>query len=559
MVRLLVVLVLNLLVPLRNAWRALWWRKGFLVHVTLEDQVPDLPRRLSFWQRRVLGQHAPLSARELAERLERVARDGRCKGLLLTLRGPGMGWATAQGVREDLLRLKAAGKRVVVYLEAVDMAGYYVATAADQVLAPPSLWLHLTGFRAEVLYLKGALDRLGVQVEAHAVSPYKSAAEPYTRTDMSEENRAQLSRLLDGRTRDLSTAVAGGRGKTVEQVLHAMDQAPLAASVAVTQGLLDATAYEDELEERLSGGEGRGGPALLAWDEAAGVLAAQPRRYRGPRVGLVSVTGTIVMGESRALPVGLPALGSRLAGARTVIRALRRAERDKRLAAIVLHVESRGGDAYASDLIWREVQRLARQKPVVAWLGNVAASGGYYVACPAQAIVARPGTVTGSIGVLVMRPVASGLMSLLGVKPAALSRGANAGMLSPAFPVSDRERAALDDLMSTAYGQFLERVREGRGMTAERLEGVAGGRVWLGATAKEHGLVDVLGGFREAVGRAQELAKLPVDPDAPVRLVGGGGAGLAPLRFPRPVADMRAAAGLLDTPRAWALLPWDPP
>jgi protease-4 len=244
-----------------------------------------------------------------------------------------------------------------------------------------------------------------------------------------------------------------------------------------------------------------------------------------------------------------------MAGSETIIQALRRAERNPRVGAIVLYVNSPGGDAFASDLIWREVLRLQQKKPVVVAMGDVAASGGYYIAAPAAAIVAQPGTLTGSIGVFVVRPVLAELFERAGVNTVVLQRGANSGFLAGDQAPSERERAALGELVFRSYDEFKQRVREGREMSDEQLEPIAGGRVWTGREALERRLVDLLGGLPEAVLKAQELAGLPQDRQALLLLMRAGREPIPPQPFPTGATFEGLLADALR-PRVWAALPF---
>jgi protease-4 len=314
--------------------------------------------------------------------------------------------------------------------------------------------------------------------------------------------------------------------------------------------------YEDELEAYVRIGEHT--PKILDWDAAHRALRVQPAHYYRKLVAVVSVEGTITTGSSHNVPVPIPLLGGQQAGSDSVAQALRSVERNPRVAAVVLHVDSRGGDAFASDLMWREVLRVRAKKPVVVAMGDVAASGGYYLAAPASAIVAQPGTLTGSIGVISLRPILAGLLEQIGVNNVVLSRGANSGLFSISAPPTEAERQALRDLIFTSYADFKRRVCEGRNLTEERLEPIAGGRVWLGQEALDLGLVDQLGGLPEALMKAQALAELPQDRGAPLLLARGGKSRLAPQPFP---ADRLAGIwqALQETlkPRILALLPFD--
>jgi protease-4 len=476
--------------------------------------------------------------------------------VILRINGLAAGWATLQSLRDEMAQIRAGGKRVIAYVLTPDMAGYYVACAADEIVMPPSATLMILGLRVEIQFLKDALAKVGLAAEVEAVSPYKSAGEQFVRSDISPENREQLERLLDARFAEMLRAISAGRNKQLDEVRALIDAAPLSARAALDAGLVDALRYEDELEQHLTSTDRA--PIILDWGQAHKALQLTPARYHRKLVGVVSVEGVIATGNSRSLPVPLPLIGGKQAGADSVAQALRQAERSRRIAAINIYVNSPGGDAFASDLIWREVLRVSDKKPVVVAMGDAAASGGYYVAAPASAIVAQPGTITGSIGVVLLRPIAAGLFERAGINPVTLSRGAHSGILSIAEPPTDDERQALRDLLFDSYTEFKRRVRQGRELAEEQLEPIAGGRVWLGQEALELGLVDRLGGLPEALLHAQELAGLAPDRAAPLLLLRGERTHLPPQTFPndKPIDLARELEAALR-PRIWALLPFE--
>ncbi|BBL78681.1 peptidase [Rubrobacter xylanophilus] len=531
---------------LGNVRARLLGRPPGYVWLEVSGDLPEFSPRLGLLRRRLAPFPAGPSLEALRGALEAVLYDGRPAGVVLGIRGLGAGWASLEELRGELLRFREAGGRVVAYLgEDVDSRAYYLACAADEVLAAPLATLVLTGLRSRVVFVREALERVGLRAEVLAVSPYKSAYDALSRTGFSREAREQAERLLDERFAELLEAVSGSRGIPGEAVRRLVDRAPLPAREALEAGLLDGVCYEDELPERL------GGVRVARWGEARRSIRVPPERPRRRRVGLVSVSGLIVRGRSRSLPMPLPFFGGEQAGADSVSAALRAAERDRWVAAVLLHVESRGGDALASDLIWREVARLRRRKPVVVLMGNFAASGGYYVGAAADRIVARRNTLTGSVGVVLVRPVASGLYGRLGLRPEALQRGANAGIMDPATEPGPGELEALRRQLEYAYREFRMRVAGGRGIPPERLERLAGGRVWTGEEARRAGLVDGTGGFREALRLAGELGGVRVDgPGAVVRL-SPRGSPPAPL----PARDQEGAPPLSVGP--WAIMPYD--
>jgi protease IV len=523
--------------------------------------LPEFESRVGFIQRRLRPGPTGPSLEGLRSILARIAGDGRASGVVLRIRSLDAGWAALEELRREITVFRERGGRVVAYLlDPVDSRSYYLACAADEILATPLATISVTGLRTRVNFLKEALNRIGVEAEVIAVSPYKSAGDTFVRNDFSRESREQAERLLDRRFEELVGAIARGRNLSLEEVRSAIDGAPYSAPEGLSRGLLDGVCYEDELPERL-GTEGSRAK-LVEWSAARRSLRVPYRRSPRQRVGLVSLSGTIVRGKSRRLPVPLPLLGGEQAGSESVVAALRLAEKNRRVAAILFHVESPGGDALASDLIWREVERIRAKKPVVVLMGNAAASGGYYVSAAATYVVARRSTITGSIGVLSVRPVARGFYEKIGVHPAAVERGARAGLLDLSRSPTPEELRVLRDQISFIYDAFKERVTRGRGLGATELEDVAGGRVWTGVEALELGLADEVGGFDEALRKARDLGK--VERDTPEALIK-----ISPPRSGRPapgkpaeaaremVDEIRGAVLDLRAVRLWAISPYD--
>src|SRR5918998_12460 len=493
---------------LRNAYVRVLRRPPDFVWVPFNGTLPEVdPPSLGFLRRRLNPRQHALSLEAIRNRLDHILADGRPRGVILRVENLQAGWATLEELRAELKRFQSEGKKVVAYLVDGGTSSYYLAAVADEVFASPLSTLNVVGLRVRVNFLKDALNTLGLQTEVLAVSPYKSAADPLVRSDFSKEAREQVERLLDRRFDELIASISTGRDMSPEKIRNLIDRAPYSAAEAVREGLLDGALYEDELPGRLADGEN---PARLAeWRAAKRALRVSYRRgARKKSVGLVSVTGTIARGRSRKLPLPLPLLGREQAGSDSVVAALRVAEKRRRIGAILLHVDSPGGDALASDLIWREVERVRRKKPVVVLMGNAAASGGYYVSAAANLIVARKNTITGSIGVILARPVASGLFGKIKINPVTVERGARANLLDPRKPPSHDELAVLQDQLHNFYDEFKNRVEEGRKLRPDTLEEIAGGRVWTGAEALEKNLVDEIGDFRTALERARELASI---------------------------------------------------
>ncbi|MBD0355591.1 MAG: S49 family peptidase, partial [Rubrobacter sp.] len=543
----------------RNAYARVLRRPPDFVWIPVTGALPEFePPRLGLLRRRLQPRPPDLSLEGIRGRLDRILADGRVKGVILRVENLDAGWASLEELRAELRRFRESGKKVVAYLMDPDTRSYYLASAADEIFAPPLSSLNVVGLRTRVNFLKDTLESLGLEAEVLAVSPYKSAQDPISRSGFSKESREQVERLLDGRFGELVTAISVGRGITPEETRALIDNAPYSASEAAEKKLLDGVRYEDELAGMLAEGEK---PAKLTQWGAATKALEVPYRSRKARkvVGLVSITGTIVQGVSRRSPVPLPFLGREQAGSDSVVAALRVAEKSRRIAAILLHVDSPGGAAFASDLIWREVERIRSKKPVVVLMGNVAASGGYYVSAPACHVIARKNTITGSIGVVLARPVAAGLLGKLKVNPVAIGRGARSNLLDPRRPPTADELAVLNEQLRTVYGEFKNRVVSGRMIQPDALEEVAGGRVWTGVEALERGLVDEVGGFRAALEKARELAEIPKEAaDTLVRV--------SPPRAARPtpgepvgeaVDAVRVASSELRAGRVWAIAPYE--
>jgi protease IV len=464
-------------------------RAGTWLLVQIDGPIAEGPVARRWWPPRpkpVTSLHA------LRLLVDAAARDRRVKGLVIILSPLHGGFATATSLRELITRVRATGRQVVVHLP---MGGgtreAYVAVAADRVFIGPRAAWQAVGLLSSARYVRGALDRAGVVPEVHARGRYKTAAERIERTSMSEPQREQVETLLDGIHREVVRAVAAGRHVDVLRARAMIDDAPYTGDEAFVAGLCDGVAYEDELATRLGEGGARARfRAAAPWWKARRALA--PRALRSPSViGVIRIHGAI------ASEGGLPLRG--VAVDEHVIAAIRLARASPVVRGVVLHVNSPGGSALASDRIHHELFQLAADKPLVACMGDVAASGGYYVAVAAPTIVAQPTTITGSIGVVGARVLLEPLLSRIGVATEVLQRGAHARLLDPLLPLGDEEKAAVDRQIDRIYRSFVDIVAEGRKRPAPEIEALAQGRVWTGADAHARGLVDHLGGFEDAV------------------------------------------------------------
>ena len=521
------------LVTTRNLARRLQGARLDYVILPIGGPLPERagPPR-SFFQRQLPLPTPPPSLEGLNHRLQAIADADNVKGVLLIFHGFAAGLATLQNVRRALQRLQAAGKEVIVYTPFLDLAHYYVAAAADRIIVTPGARFEVLGLRTEAIFLREALARAGVSAEVIQISPYKTGANMFGEADMTPEQREQLDWLLDDQFDLLTAGMAAGRGQTQAAIQALIDQAPYSAEKALELGLVDAIAYKDELAELLAETEieqeqeekeeaGIGALAeqkgkkarLLTWDKARPLLLEKMRRRPAKFIGVISLEGLIVMGPSRQPPlIPLPFLGA-AAGERTLTQLLRRAERLPGLAALILHVDSGGGSSLASELITREIKRLGQKMPVLAYMGNVAASGGYHVSAPAGHIMSQAGTITGSIGVFMVRPNTQGLYQRLNVQRVSLQRGRRAGLYSDEAPLTADEEAILWRSVEETYRSFKRVVADGRSLPYEELDPICEGRVWTGRQALTHKLVDNHGDFVDAIHQAAELAGLPTGED----------------------------------------------
>jgi protease-4 len=448
----------------------------------------------------------------LVRRLERARDDRDVAGLVLVVRDLPIGVARVEELRRLVIEIRTR-KPVLVYLRGGRTKEVLLAAAATAVASPPGTPIFVNGLASSTLYLRDGLARLGVAFDVVRAGAYKTAPEPLVRPGPSPEAREQRDAVLDDVFDRTVAALAVGRRLPEARVREIVDRGVFTAEEARDAGLVDAVLWPDEMKEWASG-QVRRSVRVVDGYEPVRPRAAQTWG-RPPVIAVVPLEGTIVAGRGR---LGLP-------GAEGVARAIRQAAADRDVRAIVLRVDSPGGDGLASDLLWREVMRARKKgKPVVAWAGDVAASGGYLVASAADAIVAQPSTLTGSIGVFALKPDLSGLLAKLSIGRDVSTRGENAQILSLARPWSAAERALLQTQVERLYRTFLDRVAEGRRMPVEEVEAVAAGRVWTGQQAFDRRLVDRLGTLVDAVALAREKAGLgPEDPFELLRFPAGPG------------------------------------
>ncbi len=473
----------------------------------LPDYVAEEPLAKAF------GIKQQQSFSSLLTQLRKAKVDNRIGAVLLDIDFPAIGWGKADELRDAVKEFKTSGKPVYAYMEIGTNREYYLATAADKIFLPPSGDIYINGFSAEAMFYKGSLDKLGIEADVIQIGPkYKNAPDRYTRKEMSDGQREVINAVLDEYFTRFTTAIAESRSKSVEDVKALVDAAPYNANQAKSLGLIDDAFYREQVDNDLK--------AKLGYKESDKLRTIRGGEYReipldslglnkGEKVAIIYASGAINVGRSSNGP-----LSGEMVGSDTIVEAVNDAANDKSIKAIVLRVDSPGGSALASDLMWYALENAKAKKPVVVSMSDVAASGGYYIACNANKIVAEPSTVTGSIGVFMGKPVVKGLYDWLGVTNEYVMRGKNAGLFRETEKWTPEERAKMIEQTNSIYfDNFVPKVAKGRNKSAEEVNTIAQGRVWTGTQAKANGLIDEFGGLEKAIDIAKELANLPSDKD----------------------------------------------
>ncbi|MGI5287287.1 signal peptide peptidase SppA [Nonomuraea polychroma] len=449
--------------------------------------------------------------------LRRARQDSRVKALIVKIGTAPLGLAMVQELRQAVIQFRASGKLTVAFAETFGEFGggtvpYYLASAFERVYLQPSGDVGLTGVALEQRFLKGALTKLGVGFEAGQRHEYKTAVNTFTQDHMTEPHRESTARIVESVTETMISGIADGRRLDAGKVRELIDRGPFTAAEARDAGLVDGLAYRDEVYDEVK--QAAGGESHLLYVSRY-ARAAAVRKLPHPMadgIALVHGTGMIKTGRSGRSPLG----GGGAMGSDTISAALRAARRDEHIKAVVFRVDSPGGSYVASDTIWREVSLTRKVKPVIVSMGDLAASGGYFVAMAADVIMAQPGTLTGSIGVYGGKPVFSELLHKMGINSELVAEGANAGMFSTSRSFSPEQWERINAWLDRIYDDFVGKVAKSRDLTRERTHELARGRVWTGADAQSRGLVDELGGLEDALALARKRAGL--GDDAPVRM-----------------------------------------
>ena len=449
------------------------------------------------------------TVRAIVDNLRKAKVDSRVRAVLLKPTGfESPFWGKVQEIRDAVIDFKKSGKPIYAYVEYGGDREYYLATAADKVFLMPSAALDLTGVATYELFLRGTLDKIGAIPDLHRIGDYKTAVNTFKEkgyTPAHKEMDASMNRDL---YEQIVRGIADSRKKTEADVRALIDDGPFLPEDALRAGLVDDVVYEDQVDDKLRAGEQR---RHLDGDDYGRVSPGSVGLNRGPRVAVIYATGTIASGKSGYDPMNGP-----VAGSDTLIDYIKQARRDSTVRAIILRVDSPGGSATASDAIWRElvITKMERaDRPLVVSMSDLAASGGYYIAMPAQVIVAQPSTLTGSIGIYGGKFVTGGVYEKLGAHIESTSIGKHAEINGPARPYNADELKKLQEQLQSFYDQFVEKVADSRHSTPEKIDALAQGRVWTGRQAKQNGLVDELGGLDRAIAIAKQRAKIAVDSD----------------------------------------------
>jgi protease-4 len=466
------------------------------VDVSLAEEIVDRKPGFS------LSSRNARTSWQLLDLIARAGKDKSIKALVLRIDGMSASFAQAQELRQALAGFRAQGKKVIVYAPSLGMTSFYVASVADRIWTHPLGDVAIPGMSMGTIFLKGTLEKLGIQFDGTRHGKYKSAIEMFTEDSLTPANREQLEAYLDAPYAEFLDAAAAGRHVSRESMEALVNIGFFNVEEAKQKGLVDTTCYHDQLDSLLQ--KELKGLSKVSEKEYLDDVAQTEDWTPKPAIAIVYATGDIATGESRTDFL----TGTMTMGAQTIVRAIRQARNDKRVKAVVLRIDSPGGDGFASDMMWRELELCRQKKPVIVSMAGVAASGGYYIACNATRVFALPTTLTGSIGVFNFKLVTEGLYNKLGARRQAVKRGEHADAMSDMRAMTPEEDSVMQAQVDYFYRQFVQKVATGRKLTFEQVDSIGQGRIWSGADAKRIGIVDTLGGFLDAVGYAKQVAKL---------------------------------------------------
>ncbi len=455
---------------------------------------------------KIFGISQTQSFSSLLTQLRKAKVDKRVGAILLDIDFPGIGWGKADELRDAIKDFRASGKPIYSYMEIGMNKEYYIASATDKIFVPPAGDIYINGFAAQASFYRGSLDKLGIEPEVIQIGPkYKNAPDQYTKKEMGEGQREVINALLDEYYGRLVNGIAEARKKSPEAVKTLIDNAPYHGTQAQELGLIDGAQTRDQVYENLKNQLGyklEDKLRTISGSDYREISSDSLGLNNGERIAVIYASGAINVGKSSS-----SAFGSEMVGSDTIVKAVNDAAEDASIKAIVLRVDSPGGSALASDLMWHALENAKAKKPLVVSMGDVAASGGYYIACNANKIVAEPTTITGSIGMFMGKPVLKGFYDWIGVNNETITRGKNAGIFDETRKWTDDEKAKMKDQADKVYyGDFVPKVAKGRGKTDEEINTIGQGRVWTGTQAKQNGLIDEFGGLEKAIEIAKNLA-----------------------------------------------------
>ncbi len=512
-------------------------REGSYLEIDLSGNFPEEAPG-DIWTQVVMGK--PLTIYDIVEDIRKARYDDRIAGILVDVDFLDIGIGRVQEIRNALNKFRESGKGVISYIEQGRDVEYYLATAADKVYMPPVSMLLVDGISGSAVFIRGTLDKIGVKPNFVRIGDYKTAVDLFTRKEMSEAQRWSINSILDSVFSRYVADVAAARGLSEDRVREIIDAGLFDSRQALEEGLVDDLLYIDQLEEKLKGKSKK-----FEKVDAKDYRDVDPSSLgleSKTRFALITAEGAINTGES-GVDQGL----GKIVGSTTLVKNIKKAVEDKDIKAIILRVNSPGGSSVASDIVWGELEKAVEEKPVVISMSDLAASGGYYISMPASAIVAEPGTITGSIGVFAGKFNVESLYSKIGVGEETISRGKRAAMFSEVRDFTDEERQRLYDHLWEFYmNDFVRKVSEGRSIPPDSVDNIGRGRVWTGEQAVGLGLVDELGGLGEAIDKAKELAGVPAE-----QLVS-----MVIIPRPKGLLERLMEGDLLLGPRPMAFYPW---
>lgn len=432
----------------------------------------------------------------ICKAIEKATFDDNIKGISLRNIPENMGLAQLTAMRKMLEIFKNQGKFLYAYDDLYSQKKYYLSTVADSIYMSPVGYVELKGLHSEVMFYKDLQEKYGVKMEIIRHGKYKSAVEPFIANEMSDANREQIGALINGVWSEISEAVKNSRNIDVEYAVN--QYLGKSAKSAVENHLVDALVYEDEYNDMIKNKLGLDGLEKTSMRDYISNMSLLSLVEEQEQIAVIYAQGEIQYGEGTLDIIGQGEM----------VKALNKAAKDKNVKAIVFRINSPGGSAMASDLIWRAVEQAKKEKPIIVSMGNLAASGGYYIACGADRIFAEPTTITGSIGVFGMLPNAAELADEVGIHSEVVSTHTNGAYYSVVKPIDDRFKSVVKQGIENIYDEFLDRVSQGRKMSVVEVDAVAQGRVWTGAKALEIGLVDEIGGLDAAVNYAANLVQV---------------------------------------------------